>query len=314
MNAKSGVCPEDCGYCSQSVVSTAPSRSTRSSRRRSSSRAHARPGRARRARTASSPAAAGRAPGAARGDGRRARHQGGAADEDLRLPRPAHRRAGGRARDAGVDRYNHNLNTSADHYGAITTTHTYEDRVHTIEAVKRAGSRRARGSSSGWARRTSRSSTSPSPCASSTPTRSRSTSSTRSRGRRSRGLDELDPRRCLKVFCLVPLVCPSKEIRVSGGREVNLRSLQPLALYPANAIFLGDYLTTPGQTADGRLPDDRGPRLRDRGMRPLEGSRCETDGWQAELERRLALLGRAIVRRLACGRPSIAPSSAIVVA
>ena len=42
-------------------------------------------------------------------------------------------------REAGVDRYNHNLNTSADHYGRITTTHTYEDRVATVEAVKRAG-------------------------------------------------------------------------------------------------------------------------------------------------------------------------------
>ena len=37
---------------------------------------------------------------------------------------------------AGVDRYNHNLNTSADHYDRITTTHGYEDRVRTVEAVK----------------------------------------------------------------------------------------------------------------------------------------------------------------------------------
>ena len=51
-----------------------------------------------------------------------------------------------------------------------------------------------------------------------------------------------------------------KEIRVSGGREVNLRSLQPLSLYPANAIFIGDYLTTSGQTAadDYRMIEDLG--------------------------------------------------------
>ena len=42
----------------------------------------------------------------------------------------------------------------------------------------------------------------------------------------------------------------TKEIRVSGGREVNLGSLQPLSLYPANSIFLGDYLTTDGQPGD----------------------------------------------------------------
>src|SRR5207245_9673150 len=42
-------------------------------------------------------------------------------------------------KEAGVDRYNHNLNTSADHHPKITTTHTFDDRVRTVEAVKRAG-------------------------------------------------------------------------------------------------------------------------------------------------------------------------------
>jgi biotin synthase len=64
------------------------------------------------------------------------------------------------------------------------------------------------------------------------------------------GRDELDPRRCLKILALLRFVCPDKEIRVAGGREVNLESLQPLALYAANAIFIGDYLTTPGQAAE----------------------------------------------------------------
>ncbi|WP_395514688.1 hypothetical protein [Pseudomonas syringae group genomosp. 7] len=43
---------------------------------------------------------------------------------------------------------------------------------------------------------------------------------------------------------------PTKEMRVSGGREVNLGSLQPFSLYSANSIFLGDYLTTDGQPGD----------------------------------------------------------------
>jgi biotin synthase len=64
------------------------------------------------------------------------------------------------------------------------------------------------------------------------------------------GMDELSPRRCLKILALLRFLCPAKEIRVAGGREVNLRSLQPLALYPANAIFIGDYLTTAGQEAE----------------------------------------------------------------
>jgi biotin synthase len=57
----------------------------------------------------------------------------------------------------------------------------------------------------------------------------------------------LNPRKCLRVLCLFRLLLPSQEIRIAGGREVHLGSLQPLGLYPANSIFIGDYLTTPGQ-------------------------------------------------------------------
>lgn len=64
------------------------------------------------------------------------------------------------------------------------------------------------------------------------------------------GTDELNPRYCLKVLSLFRFINPSKEIRISGGREVNLRSLQPLGLYAANSIFIGDYLTTEGQESD----------------------------------------------------------------
>jgi biotin synthase len=74
------------------------------------------------------------------------------------------------------------------------------------------------------------------------------------------GRDELNPRRCLKILALLRLVCPTKEIRVAGGREVNLRSLQPLSLYAANSIFVGDYLTTAGQAAeaDWKMLEDLG--------------------------------------------------------
>jgi biotin synthase len=43
---------------------------------------------------------------------------------------------------------------------------------------------------------------------------------------------------------------PSTEIRIAGGREFHLRSLQPLGLYPANSIFASGYLTTEGQTPE----------------------------------------------------------------
>jgi biotin synthase len=59
----------------------------------------------------------------------------------------------------------------------------------------------------------------------------------------------LTPARCLKALCLFRLLNPAKDIRAAGGREVNLRSMQGLVLYPANSIFVEGYLTTPGQEA-----------------------------------------------------------------
>jgi biotin synthase len=46
---------------------------------------------------------------------------------------------------------------------------------------------------------------------------------------------------------MVRFVCPAAEVRLAGGREIHLRSLQPLALHIVNSIFLGDYLTSEGQ-------------------------------------------------------------------
>jgi biotin synthase len=63
------------------------------------------------------------------------------------------------------------------------------------------------------------------------------------------GRQELNPRQCLRILCLYRLLLPAQEIRIAGGREVQLRQLQPLGLYAANSIFVGDYLTTPGQAA-----------------------------------------------------------------
>lgn len=57
----------------------------------------------------------------------------------MRLPRFAKRRASRTVKQAGVDRYNHNVNTSQRHHDYITTTHTYDDRINTIEIVKKHG-------------------------------------------------------------------------------------------------------------------------------------------------------------------------------
>ena len=57
----------------------------------------------------------------------------------------------------------------------------------------------------------------------------------------------LTPQRCLRILAMVRFVYPDAEVRLAGGREIHLRSLQPLALHIANSMFLGDYLTSEGQ-------------------------------------------------------------------
>jgi biotin synthase len=64
---------------------------------------------------------------------------------------------------------------------------------------------------------------------------------------------DLDPTRCLKILAMARFVCPDREVRIAGGREMHLRSLQGLALHVANSIFLGDYLTSEGQAAETDL-------------------------------------------------------------
>ncbi len=261
LNAKSGVCPEDCGYCSQSVVSTAPIEKYQLLDRETIVRG-AHEAWERKAGTYCIVASG-------RGPSPRELRQVVDAVRQIKEELPmkicaclgllSHEEAR-MLRAAGVDRYNHNLNTSADHYGQITTTHTYQDRVRTIEAVKQAGISPCSGCIVGmretdeqivdvaFALRELDADSIPVNFLHAIP------------GTPLEGVHELDPRRCLQVLALFRFACPTKEIRVSGGREVNLRSLQPLSLYPANAMFVGDYLTTEGQaaTADHRMIEDLG--------------------------------------------------------
>ena len=261
VNAKSGICPEDCGYCSQSIVSTAPvpkyqllSKDVLVD--------GAREAWARKAGTYCI-VASGRRPS------QRELREVTAAVREIKEELPLKVCAclgllsdddAQQLRAAGVDRYNHNLNTSSDHHANITTTHTYDDRVATVEAVKRAGISPCAGFIAGMGERDEQivdvafalreldADSIPVNFLNAIP------------GTPLEGMDGLSPRRCLKILALLRLVCPAKEIRVAGGREVNLRSLQPLALYAANSIFVGDYLTTPGQSAeaDYRMIEDLG--------------------------------------------------------
>src|SRR5690606_25249611 len=81
------------------------------------------------------------------------------------------------------------------------------------------------------------------------------------------GRHDLTPSYCLKVLAMFRLVIPDRELRIGGGRELQLRSLQPLGLYAANSIFVGDYLTTKGQ-----LPEAAYAMIRDMGFEVTHAS------------------------------------------
>ena len=151
---------------------------------------------------------------------------------------------------AGVDRYNHNLNTSERHHSYITTSHSYDDRKDTVEIVKKQGISPCSGAIIGMketkedvidiARALHQLD------ADSIPINFLHAID----GTKLEGVQELTPIYCLKVLALFRYMNPTKEIRISGGREVNLRSLQPLGLFAANSIFVGNYLTTEGTKAN----------------------------------------------------------------
>ena len=154
---------------------------------------------------------------------------------------------------AGVDAYNHNINTGESRYARICTTHEYTDRIETVVQAKAAGL---------------------SPCSGLIVGMGESDDelidaifALREIGSESIPVNFLmpfdgtpladtwllDPRRCLRILALARFACPAAEVRMAGGRELHLRSLQPLALHLANSLFLGDYLTSEGQAARADL-------------------------------------------------------------
>jgi len=252
INTKSGLCAENCGYCSQSIVSKAPIEKYPMMKKDEIVAG------AERAASLNVGTycivASGRGPVNRELDivvdavkEIKERHQEMTVCACLGILKPDQAE---KLKDAGVDRYNHNINTSANHHANITTSHTYDDRVNTVELAKQAGISPCSGVIVGMRE------TKEDIIAMARSLRILDADSIPVNflhaidGTPLEGTHELNPRYCLKVLCLFRYINPSKEIRVSGGREVNLGSLQPLSLYAANSIFLGDYLTTDGQPGD----------------------------------------------------------------
>jgi len=147
---------------------------------------------------------------------------------------------------AGVDRFNHNLETSEERFPEVCTTHTYQDRVDTVRRAKAAGMEACSGGilgmgesdaeivSMAFKARDEQVDSIPVNILDPRP------------GTPFAHLTPLTPQKSLLALCVFRFVNPSRDIRIAGGREVNLRSMWPLALFPCNSIFSSGYLTTPG--------------------------------------------------------------------
>jgi biotin synthase len=261
INAKSGLCPEDCGYCSQSIVADTPVEKY-AMLNKESILAGAQEAIARKAGTYCI-VASGRRPSDKELDGVIDAIKEIRETTSLKICAclgflsETH---AGKLADAGVHRYNHNLNTDKTNYDNICSTHTYDDRVDTVTKVKESGMSPCSGVIMGMGESSQElvnvAFSIKALDVDSIPVNFLNAID----GTPLEGYKHNNPRRCLKAVAMFRFVNPTKEIRLSGGREINLRSLQALGLYAANSIFVGDYLTTQGQepTADWGMIQDLG--------------------------------------------------------
>ncbi|MBI1883121.1 MAG: biotin synthase BioB [Chlamydiae bacterium] len=152
-------------------------------------------------------------------------------------------------KEAGVGWVNHNLNTSERFYPEICQTHTYQDRVNTLHAVKEAGLSTCSGGIVGMGE-TDEDILDLAFAIQALDIDSIPINFLHPIGGTPLGqAEKLDPIKGLLTLSLFRFLNPHKEVRAAGGREFNLKDLQGFAIYPANSIFIEGYLTTPGQQA-----------------------------------------------------------------
>ncbi|HBE70456.1 MAG TPA: biotin synthase BioB [Planctomycetaceae bacterium] len=248
VNAKSGLCPEDCGYCSQSKLSSAP---IDKYRMLSADQLldGAREAAERQSKTYCI-VISGRAPSEREMKAVEMVVPQVKDKFDLKVcaclglltPENAER-----LKQCGVDRVNHNLNTGKGHYDKICSTHSYEDRMETLQNVRGAGLELCSGGIIGMGE------THADLVDMAMELRGLETESIplnflhAIEGTPLEDQSPLTPQDCIRALCMMRFVNPKSELRIAGGREKHLRSLQPLSLFVANSLFVGDYLTTKGQ-------------------------------------------------------------------
>jgi biotin synthase len=168
-------------------------------------------------------------------------------------------------KEAGVSRYHHNVETSRSFYPAICTTHTYDERARTIRTAKEAGLEICSGGIIGlgetMAQRLEMAFELRDMGVDCVPINILNPIS----GTKLENQAPLPPLEILKTFALFRLILPDCGLRTAGGREVNLRDLQSLALRSGiNGMLIGGYLTTGGRNCEDDLQ-----MISDLGLAPL---------------------------------------------
>lgn len=172
----------------------------------------------------------------------------------------------GELRAAGLDYYNHNLDTSEDYYGEIVTTHSYQDRLDTLQNVRAAGLKVCCGGIIGMGEQPL--------------DRAKLLWTLATLGRHPEsvpinqlvqvpgtplyGRETLDPLELVRTIAVARILMPSSHVRLSAGRTEMSDETQALAFFAgANSIFYGDRLLTtanPAQNHDRQLLERLGIR------------------------------------------------------
>lgn len=248
VSLKSGLCSEDCSYCSQAIGSTADVLTypmIDQSAAQQAAQAGVQGGAHRLCLVAS-----GRSPSW------REVNQVAGVIESIKTEHPdvevcaclgqLDAKKAERLKQAGADSYNHNLNTNENRYADICTTHSYDDRVETIRTVKQQGLSSCAGLIVGMGESDAEL------VDTLIALRELDVDSVPVNfllpfeGTPLAGHLELTPWRALLVLAVARLLNPATELRAAAGREYHLRELQGLALEVVDSIFLGDYPTTEG--------------------------------------------------------------------
>lgn len=156
--------------------------------------------------------------------------------------------------EAGITRYHHNLEAAKSHFSTICSSHSFEERLETIQQAKKAGLTVCSGGIFGTgesdeqvlelALTLKQLDVDSIPINFLTPIK----------GTPFASRNDLTPLKCLKIICLYRYIFPEKEIIVCGGRIQNLRDLHPFVFHAgASGIMTGNYLTTDGQTLEKDL-------------------------------------------------------------